>query len=219
GQHLLAQLRAAHRDLLDLLQRPYQGRAVLARHPRQPSVAQDAGEQVVEVVGDAARQDAEAFQLLRLELLLLRGGLLGFLARGDVGQDAVDQPARGLVGRRGDNALAHPDETAVGAADAVLQPVGLSGGDTGHEVVPARQVLRGDDLFPAPRVFLEVAHRTARDPLHHRRQVAVAPLAVFAGLPTPQAVGNAGQHAAQLGLAAMHSAIGFRLLTAVAEPD
>jgi len=52
---------------------------------REVGVAEDAGEDVVEVVGNAAREQAEALELLALKQLALDGELvgLGALVRGD----------------------------------------------------------------------------------------------------------------------------------------
>jgi hypothetical protein len=85
GQHLAAQLGGALGRLLDLLE----ARVDLARHggaPGQVGVAEDAGQQVVEVVRDAAGEQAQALELLRLAQLLFHRRLLGLVAAalGDV---------------------------------------------------------------------------------------------------------------------------------------
>ncbi|KZB98978.1 hypothetical protein AU375_04781 [Methylobacterium radiotolerans] len=81
--------------------------------------AGDAGEQVVEVVGDAARELPDRLHLLRLAQLLLQARLLlgGRLLGGDVPSDA-DEPAAARLGRQlpGD-----PAPSAVRRLDPVLE--------------------------------------------------------------------------------------------------
>jgi hypothetical protein len=106
-------------DLLEAL-----GRAVgrgLERPLRQRRVPDDAGEQVVEIVGHSARQDAEALELLRvqqpaLELALL---LLGLDARGDVDDVAEEVRRPAVLGPYDPRRVVQPADGAVLAGDAV----------------------------------------------------------------------------------------------------
>ena len=62
--------------LLGLLEHVERLLPPVERHLRQGDVAEDALQQVVEVVGDAAGQRADGLELLRLEALLLEQVLL-----------------------------------------------------------------------------------------------------------------------------------------------
>ena len=71
GQQLPAQVGRANRhglDLIDVFAESARNRQLEAH---QADVAEDAGQQVVEVVRDAAGQDAQALQLLRVQQLAL----------------------------------------------------------------------------------------------------------------------------------------------------
>ena len=94
-EHLAGQFGEPPGGALDFLQMPAPRRGV-ARHERREhfGVAEDGGEQVVEIVRDPARQHAEAFQLLALPERLLR-----LDARGDVHHDPAPADAPGLPAR------------------------------------------------------------------------------------------------------------------------
>ena len=76
-EHLPAQVRRPRRRALDLkdefLDRRVRGQIVR----REARVAEHAGQQVVEIVGDPAGEHAEAFELLRFLELAVEGGALG----------------------------------------------------------------------------------------------------------------------------------------------
>ena len=83
-------------------------------------VAHDADQQVVKVVGDAAGQQAEAFQLV-----LLQEEALEFLAMGDVaGDDAEEAAAGGFHAGSGDFELA---AAAAGAEAHAFEAGGRAG--------------------------------------------------------------------------------------------
>ena len=86
--------------------------AVLEGEPR---VAGDGGEEIVEVVGDAARQQPERLEALRLAELLLE-----CLALADVDDEALlgDRLARCVSHHR--HVVEHPDDAAVRADHPVL---------------------------------------------------------------------------------------------------
>ncbi len=151
GQHLPGQVRRAHGGLLDLVQVRL-GRAVLEEHHgRQVAVAQDAGEQVVEVVRDPPGKHAQALQLLGLAQ-----GLLGQLALGDVGADGheLHRPAVGPQERH--DGGVHPVVAAVlgPVADLPLpHPARQDGApEVGEEGLGV--VLAVDDAVVLPQQFL-----------------------------------------------------------------
>ncbi|MDT4835538.1 hypothetical protein FQZ97_692080 [compost metagenome] len=93
---------------------------------RQRQIAQDGGEQVVEIVRHAPGQGTDGLHLLRLAQLRFERALLGFglLELGDVGvgtDHAQRQPV--AVARNHDPARQHPLPAAVLATDAVLVAV------------------------------------------------------------------------------------------------
>ena len=88
-----------HPDVLDVLaSRPAGGDLVEGK----TGPAENGSEQVVEVVGDAAGEESQALQLLRLqELALQRAPFLGAgTTVGDVGDPAQDQLAPAPEGER-----------------------------------------------------------------------------------------------------------------------
>ena len=87
-QELARELARAPCRVVDLLEL---GAAALP-HAQQLAVAQDDGEQVVEVVGDAAGQAADAFELLRLQQLRLQLIALGAVPDDDREQLVVAAP-------------------------------------------------------------------------------------------------------------------------------
>jgi len=95
-EQLAGQLRGASAGGLDLLQHGVGGRALGEPFERQRRVAEDPHEEVVEVVGDAAGQDAQALEPLGLVLseLGLTRGLGDGPAIGDVAQGAADAGVR-----------------------------------------------------------------------------------------------------------------------------
>ena len=103
GQQLPGQVRGPQRGLLDLVQIG-QGRALRRElHRPQIRVAQDGGEQVVEVVGDAAGQDAETLQLLGLAQ-----GLLRLLPLSDVRPDGHELHGYTALAQEGNDGGVHP---------------------------------------------------------------------------------------------------------------
>ena len=86
-QQLLRQRGAAPRRLGGALQELDRRRTARLRPPGEIDESQHGCQQVVEVVGDAAGQPADALQLLQLPELLLQArlDLFGLLSRGDVG--------------------------------------------------------------------------------------------------------------------------------------
>ncbi len=95
-QHLLAQLGGPPDGDVRLKEMLARGTA-WQRHASEVDAAQDGGEDVVEVVGDAAGQDAEALQPLRMQHLQLELGFLRLcpLELGHIAQ-AGDQAGPGL---------------------------------------------------------------------------------------------------------------------------
>src|SRR5439155_17419597 len=71
-EHLLRQVGASLRRQLDRLEGLAKRRLGRQRSERVVRVSEDDGEQVVEVVGDPAGEDAEALELLRLDQALRR---------------------------------------------------------------------------------------------------------------------------------------------------
>ena len=112
GQHLVGQFRGPLQDLLDLDEEGRGLRLVAHVHLGQFQVAADGGQQVVEVVGDAPRQDPQALQLLRLAESILGVAPLGDVLEGApqahglaVGsavplQEGVEEPGRAILQHR-----------------------------------------------------------------------------------------------------------------------
>ena len=116
GEHLVGQLAGAHGRGLDLLHVLVAAGRRRKLPQGQIGVAQHGHEQVVEVVGDAAGEDAQALQLLGVLDLGFEPALfgLGLLGAGDVlvGAEHADDFAIGIA--QGDLAGAQPDLLAVG---------------------------------------------------------------------------------------------------------
>ena len=71
GEHLAAEVGGAEGGLFNLLERMLDGRTRREVHAREACVAQDAGEEIIEVVRDAPCKHAQALELLRLLQLQL----------------------------------------------------------------------------------------------------------------------------------------------------
>jgi hypothetical protein len=136
----------------------------------------DDGQQVVEVVRDAAGELADRFQLLGLPQ-----GFLGMALLGDVAPEAVEQPVLRHDGPE------HPPPVAVAGHARQLDILGPAALTERPERRQRRLAFRGDDEidgFPAQGLVLGPAQRPApgwinrldlpvlvRDELQHRRQV------------------------------------------------
>ncbi len=117
-RELLAQVRRPQGDVLDLRQSS-QGRFIRGRHQTsQADVAQDAGEQIVEVMRQHLRHDTQAFQFLNLPAEMLLALFIGALALADIRDDAMQQQTA-LV-RSGDDVFAHPQTRTVRPAETVF---------------------------------------------------------------------------------------------------
>src|SRR5262249_46029266 len=137
-------------------------------------------------------------------------GLLGLLAVGDVRQDAVQaQRAVATVARAGQDAVTHPAAGAVRPDDAGFFLVGVPGPQLHQRLLATRPVFRVDDAPPVFQPADEEVGRPARDLLHDRRDVAVGPVAGLVDLGGPQAVGDRGHDATQLGLHLFHTGVGL----------
>ena len=148
GEHLLREVRGPARRLLDLTQVLHDRGFRRQAQPGQVGVAEHRHQDVVEVVGDAAGEHAEALELLGVQDLLLEAPplVLGDFALGDI----LDCPE-------------HPDRAPVGAefkpAEPVNPPLGAVA-DATDRVFPVerptgRQHLAGEvvsELFPLVRV-------------------------------------------------------------------
>ena len=98
GEQLLRQLGGAVGSALDLAEVAAQLDVAVCSLEQERGVAGDAGEQVVEVVRDAAREPAEALELLRVQELHLEPLPLGDVAEeGDVEAGEEVRP-RGCLG-------------------------------------------------------------------------------------------------------------------------
>ncbi len=108
--------------MFDLIEVVGGGVSGLERVAREGGVAEHRGEEVVEIVRDAAAEDAEAFEFLRLEEVALEGEFLGFggLQGGDVDGETFEEAERAGVGEDGAAADEHPFLAAVAVADAIL---------------------------------------------------------------------------------------------------
>ena len=150
GQHLPGQLGGSRRrldDVVDLLARRVRVAHLGQRHR---GVALDDGEQVVEVVGDAAGENAQALQLLGLQHLVVDAGalLLGAQPPGDVHAAGHHQLecARAIADRRVIDLVS--DVARAGHEDAE----GLAGEGAAHcrhrrRVVPVEvERVASDDL-------------------------------------------------------------------------
>jgi len=147
---------------------------------QQAAVAVDDGEQVVEVVGDAAGEQADAFHLLRLAVLLLQP-----LVFGEVEEGALDALGLGLVGGQVVDVGEHQDLAAVGAADGELAvgdgagaaEFGGEGGEAGEEGggLGADQRLRGH-AGDAGEGGVGLEHHAGAIQAEHAGQVALEEL-------------------------------------------
>ena len=185
GQHLFAQPRGALRSFLDLLEAREQRRAFGQVEERERGVADDAGEEVVEIVRDATGEDAETFELLRFLQLGLHALplLLGLFARGDAHRGAGH--ARGVACGVGKGAAfrSDPVDGAVGPNGAKLDVIrGLRGERVGDRSVGGAAVIGMERAEKAPVVH-RLVRRDAED-----RLAAVRP-GEFAGgdVPVPRA--------------------------------
>ena len=161
---------------------------------QQLGVADDGGEEVVEVVRHAAGEPAHRLHLLRLTQLLLEGLPLGHVA--DVDQE-VQRSAGGVLHRRGvrrdpDRAAVAPEQPhrVVGRAD-------LAAHQLPQLVADRRQVLGVGHLLdgPAPELRLAVAQQLGelrghlepatvqRDVRGHDQRDALRPLELLPALP------------------------------------
>jgi hypothetical protein len=217
---LLAQLGGAQGQRLDLVQR-CAGCPLSPRQPGQADVAQGAGDQVVDLVGHAPRHRRQPLDLVLQGALAGGGGLLWRRRAGPLAHRPVDDPA--ALTRRRRRLLARPHARAVGPDEVVLQLAAAPLQQPGEERLAGGPVVRGDGVLPVRRRFQQVAQRPAGEALGGRRQVAVAPapLASLAalGLAAEQAVGGAGQGAAQLGLGPLRPAARIERLAAVAQAE
>ena len=113
GQHLLGQLGGALGRLLDLPEHGASRRFVGELHQGQAGIAQDGGEQIVEIVGDAAGQHAQAFQLLGMLNLGFEFAalFLGACAIGDINDSC--QHHQPVAGRHRDQSDFDREFTAI----------------------------------------------------------------------------------------------------------
>ena len=205
-------------------------------HGRELEVAADRGQQVVEVVGDAAGQRAHRLHLLRLPELGLEPlpRLFSTPTIGDVdaGADVADEGARRVEAR--DAVRRHPAILAIGAARAGIDLEGL--------LRLERTVLHGGPGLPVvgmqelvPAVGRHVVDLTAEEgdpplvdehrltvgvggPYHHRRCVREHAEALFAVAQLGVgvlALGDVDHHAAQRHRASLDDVDGHAIL----QPD
>ena len=141
----------------------------------EPGVAEQDGQQVVDLVGDAAREPAEAVHLLRVPQLLLEPAHVG-----DVGREAGEAHDLPRLVADGLAAVVHVDDRAVRAHHAVLDLVAVEPAGPGR--VDARAVAGMHALQPARRVGEQRVDRPAPQQLV-RRAAIEHPLAVRADHP------------------------------------
>ena len=171
GEHLFAKVGGAFGGGLDLLEERLHRRFRGQVHAGEAGVAEHAAEQVVEIVGDAAGEHAETFELLRfLELALDDLALGGGLARGLLGDDALAH-------------VLHQREDGDAAARGVEQ----------HGILP--QAMHGEAALGEVAVVRDVAPvAPVEEPLDgevdflrilgmHERELAEVPADDFPGLP------------------------------------
>ena len=141
------------------------GPALRHAHLHHLQAAADAGQQIVEVVREAAGQLADGFHLLRLAKLLLDRALLGQVAR-DLGE--ADQLARVVADRIDDHAS--PEPRAVLAHPPAF----------GFEAALARGGLQRDARDPRRAILVGVEPRKV---LAHDLVGGIALEALGAGVP------------------------------------
>ena len=170
------ELAAAARGLLDVGD---VRRRVVRRLAGEPGVAEQDRQQVVDLVGDAAREPAEALHLLRVPQLLLEPAHVG-----DVGREAGEAHDLPRLVADGLAAVVHVDDRAVRAHHAVLGLVAVEPAGPGR--VDARAVAGMHALQPARRVGEQRVDRPAPQPLV-RRAAIEHPVAVRADDPEHRA--------------------------------
>ncbi len=175
GQHALSQGRAPFRRAHRVVDEAADIGSFAHPPLREIQAADDHGEQIVEIMRDAAGELADGIHLLRLEERLLRGiqRLLRFAALGQIARHLgeADQPARRITHRIDQDrrpearaVLAHAPALRLEPALA-LGPVERDGGQAGLAIllgIEARKMLP-DDL--ALGIALETLR--ARIPAHH----------------------------------------------------
>ena len=115
GQELLDEVLGARAGADDVLEEAVDGVGGIELGHGEVREAQDRGEQVVEVVGDAGGERADRFHLLGLADLALELGALGDVARdADDADDGAGRVAQRHLGRDG------ADELAVGARQRLV---------------------------------------------------------------------------------------------------
>ena len=214
GEQLRGEADGAVGSLVDLLGGAEQRVARPQARRQQLGEALDDRQQVVEVVGDAAGQPADGFHLLGVAQLVLEVAL-----RRDVGDDAGDlhRAAAGADAYLG--AVAHPADRAVGTDDAVLLARRMARLQPGDGPFKDRAVLGVDEVAPGLQAAQQLVRRQARDLLHDRREVAVAPDAGAVRFGAPQTVGHRSHDAAKFRLHLLEPGMALALFADVAHGD
>jgi hypothetical protein len=142
----------------------------------QLAVAGDRGEDVVEVVRDAAGEASERVELLRVPELGLepRAILLGALALGDVDQEPLHPACTAVQLVEEVRLVVHPDDAAVAGDVAVLLAERLAGGaEALRRLDDPLEVVRVDELQEDVAVGLPLLRARAEQRLDLRADVAV----------------------------------------------
>jgi len=149
SQHLPAEIGGAHGSGINLVEERKQVGALRELEADERGVSDDAGEKIVEIVGDAAGEDAEAFEFLNLgeAAVEVAAFLFLLLTGGDILHEA-DQAVR-CIAVGGTMAAGCPDPPldAIVARDAAFNIPLLLGGEGIAKLHVNPGAVLGDDVF------------------------------------------------------------------------